>query len=138
MRIALDTGRNLKAGGEKAQGETPAAGEEVKDPGPPALLQPSQLAGDGFLALHGTARCQLGRYCASTDAAEIEERIGLVQEQPSDRTDRAGEEELFRAKARDRGAVKLDLDALERDFGLAPPRRQGRGLAALPARLLGR
>lgn len=49
----------------------------------------------------------LGRYCASTDPAEIEEGIELVQEQLSDRTVRAGEEELFKAKARDRGAVKV-------------------------------
>jgi hypothetical protein len=41
-------------------------------------------------------------------------------------------------KGRLADAVKLDLDALERDFGFAPARRQGRGLAALLARLLGR
>ncbi len=49
----------------------------------------------------------LGRYCASTDPAEIAEGIELVQEQLADRTVRAGEEELFKAKARDRGSVKV-------------------------------
>ena len=49
----------------------------------------------------------LGRYCASTDPAEIEEGVELVQEQLSDRTVRAGEEELFKARARDRGSVRI-------------------------------
>ena len=40
-------------------------------------------------------------------------------------------------KGRFADAVKLDLDALERDFGFAPARRPG-GLGALLARLLGR
>jgi hypothetical protein len=41
-------------------------------------------------------------------------------------------------KGRFADAVKLDLDALERDFGFAPRRRPGRTLGALLARLLGR
>ncbi len=42
-------------------------------------------------------------------------------------------------KGRFADAVKLDLDALERDFGFAPARRRpGRSLGALLARLLGR
>ena len=41
-------------------------------------------------------------------------------------------------KGRLADAVKLDLDALERDFGFAPVRRPGRGLGALLARLLKR
>ena len=49
----------------------------------------------------------LGRYCASTDAAEIEEGAEMVREQLSARTVRAGEEELFKARARDRGSVKM-------------------------------
>ncbi len=49
----------------------------------------------------------LGRYCASTDPVEIEEGIELVQEQLADRTVRAGEEELFKARARDRGSVRI-------------------------------
>lgn len=49
----------------------------------------------------------LGRYCASTDPQEIDEGVGMVQSQLTDRTVRAGEEELFKARARDKGAVKL-------------------------------
>jgi hypothetical protein len=41
-------------------------------------------------------------------------------------------------KGRFADAVKLDLDALERDFGFAPARRPGRALGARLARLLGR
>ncbi len=49
----------------------------------------------------------LGRYCASTDPQEIDEGVGMVQSQLTDRTVRAGEDELFKARARDRGSVKL-------------------------------
>jgi ATP-dependent Lon protease len=49
----------------------------------------------------------LGRYCASTDEGEIEEGLGIVERQLRDRTVRAGEEELFKAEARERGSVKL-------------------------------
>jgi ATP-dependent Lon protease len=49
----------------------------------------------------------LGRYCASTDEQEIAEGLELVQEQLADRTVRAGEEELFKARARERGSVRL-------------------------------
>jgi hypothetical protein len=41
-------------------------------------------------------------------------------------------------KGRFADAVKLDLDALERDFGFAPHRRPQRTFGALLARLLGR
>ena len=49
----------------------------------------------------------LGRYCASTVPEEIEEGLEMVQSQLSDRTVRAGEEELFKSKARDRGSVRI-------------------------------
>lgn len=49
----------------------------------------------------------LGRYCASTVPEEIDEGLQMVQSQLSDRTVRAGEEELFKAKARDRGSVRI-------------------------------
>jgi len=49
----------------------------------------------------------LGRYCASTEPAEIEEGLQMVQAQLTDRTVRAGEEELFKSRARDRGAVRI-------------------------------
>lgn len=49
----------------------------------------------------------LGRYCASTDAEEIAEGLEIVQRQLQNRTVRAGEEELFKARAREQGSVKL-------------------------------
>src|SRR5437773_1046344 len=49
----------------------------------------------------------LGRYAASTDPQEIAEGLEMVQSQLTDRTVRAGEEELFKARARDRGAVRI-------------------------------
>lgn len=49
----------------------------------------------------------LGRYCASTEPEEIEEGLQMVQLQLSDRTVRTGEEELFKSRARDRGAVRI-------------------------------
>ena len=49
----------------------------------------------------------LGRYCATTDEREIEEGLAIVERQLADRTVRTGEEELFKARARDRGAIKL-------------------------------
>src|SRR5438477_12066480 len=49
----------------------------------------------------------LGRYCASVDEAEIAEGLEIVQKQMRERTVRAGEEELFKHQARERGAVKV-------------------------------
>ena len=49
----------------------------------------------------------LGRYCATTDDREIEEGLAIVERQLADRTVRTGDEELFKARARDRGAIKL-------------------------------
>jgi ATP-dependent Lon protease len=49
----------------------------------------------------------LGRYCASIDEAEIAEGLQIVQRQLQDRTVRAGEQELFKSRARERGTVKL-------------------------------
>jgi ATP-dependent Lon protease len=49
----------------------------------------------------------LGRYCASTDESEIREGLEIVQRQLESRTVRAGEEELFKARAKDQGRVKL-------------------------------
>jgi ATP-dependent Lon protease len=49
----------------------------------------------------------LGRYCASTDEQEIEEGLTIVERQLADRAVRTGEEELFKARARDRGSIKL-------------------------------
>ena len=47
----------------------------------------------------------LGRYCATTDEKEIAEGLEVVERLMGERTVRAGEEELFKARARERGRV---------------------------------
>lgn len=49
----------------------------------------------------------LGRYCASTNQTEIDEGLAIVERQLSSRTVRAGEQELFKARAREEGSVKV-------------------------------
>ncbi|MEG6507088.1 BREX system Lon protease-like protein BrxL [Nitratidesulfovibrio sp. 1201_IL3209] len=49
----------------------------------------------------------LGRYCASTEQDEIDEGLEIVQRQLKSRTIKAGEEELFKARARENGEVKI-------------------------------
>lgn len=49
----------------------------------------------------------LGRYCASVVEEEINEGLTIVERQLKDRTVRTGEEELFKARAREKGSVKL-------------------------------
>ncbi|MDN5365126.1 MAG: ATP-dependent Lon protease [Thermacetogenium sp.] len=49
----------------------------------------------------------LGRYCATVDEKEIEEGLEIVERQLRDRTVRTGEEELFKARAREIGSIKL-------------------------------
>ncbi len=49
----------------------------------------------------------LGRYCASIDEAEIAEGLQIVEKQLRDRTIRTGEEELFKARAKEGGSIKL-------------------------------
>ena len=49
----------------------------------------------------------LGRYCATVDANEVKEGLQIVERQLRDKTVRAGEQELFKAKAKERGAVKI-------------------------------
>jgi ATP-dependent Lon protease len=49
----------------------------------------------------------LGRYCASVDEEEITEGLQIVEKQLKDRTVRTGEEELFKARAREIGSVKI-------------------------------
>jgi ATP-dependent Lon protease len=44
----------------------------------------------------------LGRYCATTDEAEIQEGLDIVQRQLGSRTVKAGEEELFKARRANR------------------------------------
>jgi len=49
----------------------------------------------------------LGRYCATTDANEIAEGLAVVERSMKERTVRAGEEELFKSRAREKGRVKI-------------------------------
>ena len=49
----------------------------------------------------------LGRYCASINQDEIDEGLEIVQRQLKSRTVKAGEEELFKARARENGEVKI-------------------------------
>lgn len=58
----------------------------------------------------------LGRYCATTNEEEIQEGLAIVERQLRDRAVRAGEEELFKARARETGSVKIiDLVAARLD-----------------------
>ena len=49
----------------------------------------------------------LGRYCATIDPDEITAGLEIVQRQLSDRSVRAGEEELFKARAKERGSIRV-------------------------------
>lgn len=49
----------------------------------------------------------LGRYCATIDEAEIQEGLDIVQRQLSERTVRAGNEELIKSAAREKGQVRI-------------------------------
>lgn len=75
----------------------------------------------------------LGRYCASTDPDEIDEGLDIVQRQLSSRTVRAGEEELFKARAYKDGSAKL-IDIVSVRF----VEKEGGYLASLPSLNLNR
>ncbi len=75
----------------------------------------------------------LGRYCATTDDQEIQEGLEIVQRQLSSRAVRAGEEELFKARAYKDGAVKL-IDLVSARFA----EKDGCYLATLPSLNLSR
>ena len=49
----------------------------------------------------------LGRYCATTDPDEIAAGLEMVQRSMQERTVRAGEEELFKHRAREKGRIKI-------------------------------
>jgi ATP-dependent Lon protease len=49
----------------------------------------------------------LGRYCSSVDEEEIAEGLKIVERQLGEKTIRAGEHELFKARAKEKGHVKL-------------------------------
>ncbi|MBF0155354.1 MAG: BREX system Lon protease-like protein BrxL, partial [Magnetococcales bacterium] len=58
----------------------------------------------------------LGRYCASIDQEEIDEGLEIVQRQLASKTVKAGQEELFKARARENGEVKIiDLISVRLD-----------------------
>ena len=58
----------------------------------------------------------LGRYCASIDQEEIDEGLEIVQRQLAAKTVKAGQEELFKARARENGEVKIiDLISVRLD-----------------------
>ena len=60
----------------------------------------------------------LGRYCASVDEDEIAEGLKIVERQLGEKTIRAGEHELFKARAKDKGQVKLiDIITARLDAG---------------------
>ncbi len=49
----------------------------------------------------------LGRYCATTDETQIQEGLALVEKQLEGRTVRSSDQELFKARAREQGSVRL-------------------------------
>jgi ATP-dependent Lon protease len=49
----------------------------------------------------------LGRYCATVDETEIADGLEVVRKQLSSRTVRAGEDELFKSRAKEGGAVRV-------------------------------
>jgi len=49
----------------------------------------------------------LGRYCASINPDEIAEGLEVVSRQLATRSVRAGEEELFKARAKEKGSIKV-------------------------------
>jgi ATP-dependent Lon protease len=49
----------------------------------------------------------LGRYCASINQREIDEGLEIVERQLKSKTVKSGEEELFKAKAKENGEVKI-------------------------------
>ena len=60
----------------------------------------------------------LGRYCASVDEDEIAEGLKIVERQLGEKTIRAGEQELFKARAKEKGHVKLiDIITARLDSG---------------------
>ena len=60
----------------------------------------------------------LGRYCASVDDDEIAEGLKIVERQLGEKTVRAGEHELFKARAKEKGHVKLiDIITARLDAG---------------------
>src|SRR5208283_5100061 len=49
----------------------------------------------------------IGKYCATTDEREIKEGLEIVQRQLQEKIVRAGENELFKARAREQSPIKI-------------------------------
>jgi len=49
----------------------------------------------------------LGRYCATVDEKEIQEGLAIVEQQLADRTVRTGDEELYKARAKENRSIRL-------------------------------
>lgn len=49
----------------------------------------------------------LGRFCATTDPGEIAEGLAVVERSMKERTVRAGDQELFKSRARENGRIKI-------------------------------
>ena len=81
----------------------------------------------------------LGRYCASVDEEEIAEGLKIVERQLGEKTVRAGEHELFKARAKEKGHVKLidiitaRLDAATDSFLATLPSLQLKDVRIAPA-----
>ena len=71
----------------------------------------------------------LGRYCASIDEDEIQEGLQIVERQLRDRAVRSGEEELFKARARENRVGQADRHHLRPGW----TRRTDSYLATLPS-----
>src|SRR6266480_1669923 len=80
----------------------------------------------------------LGRYCSSTDEQEIQEGLQIVERQLRDRAVRSGEEELFKARAKETGSVKIidiisaRLDTKSNSFLATLPSLQPRDVSIEP------
>ncbi len=60
----------------------------------------------------------LGRYCATVDEKEIAEGLAIVEQQLADRTVRTGDEELYKARAKENRSIRLiDLVRARLDAG---------------------
>ena len=60
----------------------------------------------------------LGRYCSSVDEQEIQEGLQIVERQLGEKTARAGEQELFKARAKELGQIKIiDIITARLDAG---------------------
>lgn len=81
----------------------------------------------------------LGRYCAAVEDEEIAEGLKIVERQLGEKTVRAGEHELFKARAKEKGHVKLidiitaRLDAATDSFLATLPSLQLKDVRIAPA-----